>query len=101
MSLPAVDFPPVPDRHDHDYDLIVMDHVEDAIVSHAEPDDPGVTFERLDSGRAWVVLEGEEPSIDSALNVSGKGEECPFRRGREDDPVAGHYASPAFRRTSS
>lgn len=48
-----------------------MDLVEDAIVSHAEPDDPGVTFECLDSGRAWIVLEGEEPSIDSALNVFG------------------------------
>ena len=51
------------DRHDHDYDLIVMDLVEDAIVPHAEPDDPGVTFERLDSG-SGVGCPGGRGAVD-------------------------------------
>jgi len=94
VGLLPVDLSTVPNRQDEHEHLIVVDLIQDAVVSDAEAVDAGFSSEGLDARRTRGGLEGEEPLVDSPLNVLRESEEGAFRGRLENEAVAAHLHEP-------
>ncbi|MDO8836377.1 MAG: hypothetical protein Q7V01_12325 [Vicinamibacterales bacterium] len=84
----------MPNRQDEYEDLIVVDLIQDTVVTDAEAVDAGLPSEGLDPRRSRGVLEGVEPLVDSLLNVLRQSEEGTFSGRLENKAVAFHLHEP-------